>query len=360
MKKPSKTLAEFAQKHDSTTIIARLEKELRDANEQIGLQDMIRDVMGTARLGLDNIDPPAWTLKPVSADVPGVPMLFLSDFHWGEVVKPAQINYVNDFNLSIAQARLKHTTEKAVHLLNVLDPKMRYPGIVCALGGDMISGNIHEELMATNQLNTMPTVLDLYEHMITALKTLADTFGNVFVPCVGGNHGRDTKKTWSKDRNHTSFDWLLYQFLARHFAADKRFTFYIPEGSDALFKLYNTRFLLTHGDQFKAGDSIIGPIGPLTRGAQKKQTRNQAVDQEFDVMMAGHWHQYIFLNYLLVNGSLKGYDEYAAQGNFRFEPPRQALVTVHPDYDINWAMPVRCEKAAKRPKTTWVGVPSPP
>ena len=94
---------------------------------------------------------------------------------------------------------------------------MRYPGIVAALGGDMISGNIHEELQTTNEINTMPTVLDLFGKLAPALKRLADVFGRVFVPCVSGNHGRDTKKIWAKDRNHTSFDWLLYCLLAKHF-----------------------------------------------------------------------------------------------------------------------------------------------
>lgn len=351
----AKSVDDFKTKHDPLTIIRRLETELRTANEQIGIEEAIKGLLGTASQRLDALDPPAWIFDaPTELDAPGVPMLFLSDLHWGEVVDPAQINGVNKFNVSIAQERLQRTIKTTMRLLHLLDHQKRYPGIVVALGGDMISGNIHDELMATNEINTMPTVLDLYEHLVSALKTLADEYGKVFVPCVSGNHGRDTKKTWSKDRNATSFDWLLYQFLARHFAGDDRFSFYVPAGSDALFRIHNTRFLLTHGDQFKAGDSIIGPLGPLTRGAQKKQARNQAVDQEFDVMMCGHWHQLIFLSYLLVNGSLKGYDEYAAQGNFRFEPPQQALITVHPDYGINWRMPVLCEKPVKRKKAPWV------
>ena len=211
------------------------------------------------------------------------------------------------------------------------------------LGGDMISGNIHDELTATNELNSMPCVLDLYGALIGAINRMADTFGKVFLPCVTGNHGRDTKKIWSKDRHHTSFDWLLYQFLAKHFADDKRISFYIPDSSDGLYRIFNTRYLITHGDQFRGGDSIIGPLGPLTRGNQKKQSRNQAVNMEYDVMECGHWHQYIHLERLIVNGSLKGYDEYAYQGNFGFEPPRQALYLTHPKYGITYRMPVLCE-----------------
>ena len=47
---------------------------------------------------------------------------------------------------------------------------MDYPGIVVLLRGDMISGNIHEELQATNQLNTMPTVLLLLGELVNGHK----------------------------------------------------------------------------------------------------------------------------------------------------------------------------------------------
>lgn len=354
-----KTLKDFKAKHDPITIIARLEAELRASNEQLGLEAAIKELLGNTALRLDAIEAPAWTTAvPRKDSSPGVPTLFLSDLHWGERVDPAQIGGVNTFNLDIAQRRLRHTVETAISLLRILSPKMDYPGIVLPLGGDMISGNIHDELQATNELNTMPTVLDLYEHLCGAIKLLADTFGHVFLPCVSGNHGRDTKKIWSKDRNHTSFDWLLYQFLARHFAGDKRIAFYIPKGSDALYRVFNTRYLLTHGDQFKAGDSIIGPIGPLFRGNQKKLARQTAVDQAYDVMIAGHWHSYIHVERMIINGSLKGYDEYAYQGNFGFEPPRQALWVTHPRFGINWRMPVLCEAPKAATKTEWVSVPA--
>jgi hypothetical protein len=357
VKKPSKTLDDFKTQHDPATIISRLNAELAKATEQLGLENAVKDLLGTAALRLEDIKAPAWTYAPVDNGAPGVPTLLLSDLHWGERVSRAELGGVNEFNLEIAHRRMKYTVETAIHLLKILDNKMRYPGIVVPLGGDMISGNIHEELMATNELQTMPTVLDLYEELCGAIGMLADVFGSVFLPCVSGNHGRDTHKIWSKNRNHTSFDWLLYQFLARKFAGDKRITFYVPRGSDALYRVHHIRYLLTHGDQFRGGDSIIGALGPLTRGNQKKQARNQAIGQEFDIMLCGHWHQYIHTERLIVNGSMKGYDEYAAQGNFSYEPPRQALWMTHPKYGLTYRMPVLCDKPEKRLTTDWVSIP---
>lgn len=351
------TLADLKKVHDPATVIADLRRELGEAKAVASTAEALREYLGTARLAVNELQLPKWTHEPKSAKNPGVPKLMLSDLHWGEQVRPEQIGGVNAYNLAIARTRLRTVVDTAIGLCKILDPEMKYPGIVVPLGGDMVSGNIHDELSASNELNTMPTVLDLYKNLVPAVRLLADQFGNVFLPCVSGNHDRDTKKIWSKDRNHTSFGWLLYQFLAAAFADDSRVTFYIPDGSDALYRIYNTRYLLTHGDQFRGGDGIIGPLGPVTRGEQKKNTRNAAVGQDYDVMEFGHFHKRILTARLRGNGSPKGYDEWGAAMNFGFEPPSQNFWVTHPDHGITFDAPVYCDAKPKTVvKAAWVSL----
>ncbi len=339
--------------------IQQLTVDLREAEKQSADVNTIKEALGTIRLKLDEQTAPIWTQKLRAPSSPGVPTLFLSDVHHGEIVHPSQINGVNKFNATICRRRLRYTMDTAIHLLRILDKDLDYPGIVVPLGGDMISGNIHDELVATNELNSIPAMLDLHGELVALLSLAADAFGHVFVPCVSGNHGRDTRKIWAKDRHHTSFDWLLYQFLAKTFAerGDKRVTFYVPDGPDAHYRIYNYRYVLTHGDQFRGGDGIIGPIGPLVRGDQKKRSRNSQIAQDYDTMICGHWHQYIHLRRLIVNGSVKGYDEYAFAGNFPFEEPTQALWMTHPRFGITFRMPVFCEQPTKQRVASWVSVP---
>jgi hypothetical protein len=352
-----KTITQMKAEHSPEKIIKQLKKELAEARTESTTAEILREYVGTAKLGVDQLDPPDWMFKPKSADAPGVPKIMISDLHWGERVRKEQVGGVNEYNLAIARQRLRAVIEKTITLCKILDPSMKYPGICMPLGGDMVSGNIHDELATSNELNTMPTVLDLYGNLVPAIRLMADTFGNVFLPCVSGNHDRDTKKIWSKDRNHTSFGWLLYQFLAAAFADDRRVTFYIPDGSDALYRIYNTRYLLTHGDQFRGGDGIIGPLGPVTRGEQKKNTRNAAVGQDYDVMEFGHFHKRMITARLRGNGALKGYDEYAAAGNFGFEPPSQNFWMTHPDYGITCDWPVYCDATRKKLKPVeWVSI----
>jgi hypothetical protein len=270
----------------------------------------------------------------------------LSDLHWGEKVEASQINGVNRYNRKIAHQRMERLIEGALRLLSIISPKLDYPGIVIPLGGDMISGNIHDELTATNEMNSMESVLDLFTVLCGVIEGMANRFGHVLLPCVTGNHGRDTHKIWNKDRHKTSFDWLVYNFLAKRFEGDKRVQFYIPDGPDALFKIYGYRYLLTHGDQFRGGDGMIGALGPIIRGDHKKRSRNTQIDMDYDTMILGHWHQYIHLTRLVVNGTLKGYDEYAFNNNFAFEPPQQALWITHPTRGITFRSPVFVEKEA--------------
>lgn len=354
----ARTGSDFLAKHNAKAVIENLKEEVKTARANELTNDAVREFLGTAKLETQKLYVPDWVVEPrITSAAPGVPGLLLSDLHWGERVFKEQVGGVNEYNLAIAERRLRHVIETTTDLLKILDPDFRYPGIVVKLGGDMVGGNIHEELAATNEEGIMPTWRHLYKNLKGGLKYLGDTFGNVFVVCVSGNHDRDTKKTWHKNRNATSFGWLLYQQLADAFSEDKRFTFYIPDAADARYRVYNTRYLLTHGDQFKGGDGIIGPIGPLMRGNQKKQQRNAAVDQSYDIMEAGHWHQRITLSHLIVNNSLKGYDEYAYDNNFRFSRPSQNLWTTHPDFGVNWEMEVFAEKTPKRPIVPWVSVP---
>lgn len=307
-------------------------------------------------LGLAATAPPVpdWTVIPKPGRCIGVPTLFCSDWHWGEVVDPGQVGGVNAYNLEIAHARARACIQNAVELLKSHMVHPDFPGIVFALGGDMFSGDIHEELSRTNEAPVMPLVLDLYGVMVECVQSLAENFGRVFIPCVSGNHPRTTPKMTTKERNHLSFDWLLYCLLEKYFASNPDIHFLIPDGPDAIYRIHNHTYCLTHGDQFQGGDGMIGALGPIIRGDHRKRSRNGQVNLGYDTLLLGHWHQLIQMQRLIVNGSLVGYSEYAFVGNFPFEAPKQALWITHPEHGITFQMPVLVERGAPRPNTDWV------
>lgn len=303
------------------------------------------------------VEAPEWCLrKNHPGGLTGVPTLFLSDLHWGEVVSPQEIGGVNQYNLKIAGDRLKQVVQTTVDLCKTYIAKPNYPGIVVPLGGDIFSGDIHEELTDTNELPLMPTFLDAQAALMAALTTLADEFGKVFVPVVVGNHSRTTRKPRCKSAVHTNFDWLLGKQLEMGMKHDKRITFRVSESLDTQYRIYGTRYNLTHGDQFNGGSGIAGILSPLMLGDHRKRKRQMAVGQPYDYMILGHWHSLFNGRGMIINGSLKGYDEYAYKMNFQYEDPGQALWITHPDHGVTYWMPVVFHQK-REDSQDWVSVP---
>ena len=271
----------------------------------------------------------------------GIANLMLSDLHLDEVVNPAEINSVNAYNRAIAVRRMQMLIERTCEVAFDFINGITYDGITVWLGGDIFSGNIHEELKATNEAPIMATVDFWVDHLVAALLTLAQEFGKVHVPGVVGNHGRNTYKPVMKNRVEDNFDWLTYRIIYRELKNDDRFTWQLPVSTDVTVRHYEHTYLMTHGDQFRGGSGISGIQTPLALGAFRKSKRQQAVGDPFDTMLLGHFHQYMTLPGVLVNGSLKGYDEYAAISNFGFEVPQQAFWVTTPERGPAFHVPIQ-------------------
>ncbi len=340
---------------------SQLKRELKQAvRDQLNTEKIRREIIGIADV---SAAPPSWLVDLSKRDHsgPGTPMTIWSDWHWSEVVRRDEVGGVNEFDLSIAHRRARRLVDKIVKLAFNHQVHAGYPGIVVCLGGDMISGEIHGELADTNEMKTIPAIWDIYNVLIAMLKEVADKFGNVFVPCVVGNHGRNTLKPRAKSRVYTSFEWLLYVMLERYFEHDPRVRFFVPNDIDALFKVNGTRYLLTHGDALgvKGGDGIIGALGPIMRGRIKVGHAQAQIGRDFDVMLQGHWHQYLALMSLITNGSLKGYDEYARTIlRAPFQLPIQAMWYDHPLVGITKHEPIYLEdQRSAGASDGWVSLP---
>lgn len=585
--------------HELKTAQATIKRLTRENVEA----EMVREKL--FGLAARSPEPPKWTSAPGRTGSRGCPVTIWSDWHWGEVVKANEVGGMNEFNASIATTRAKRLVDVTIDLAynHMGRAKANYPGVVVCLGGDMITGDIHEELTATNDRTPQQSINDLTDVLAAGLDAMATRFGRLFVPCVVGNHGRSTRKPrmkgrvycldaetkiltrdlewvparnllvgseilgfdeemsgprgrcyrpatithativetetiriqlrsgqifyatpehcflahgkqgnskvqwisaqemldqftghrknkalwtidrylntwqpnysrdagylagvfdgegtlacklrpngqvraqlcvtqypnaclmetkrclanldftynetivqnqldkpchyltlrgglqevlrflgevrpvrllekWAKfdtDRRHmtkimsddimsvspggkrdvamlssdsgtyisegyashnTNFEWLIYCNLERHFAKSKHVQFLIPGETDAYFSVFGHRYLLTHGDSLgvKGGDGIIGAMGPIMRGAIKVGRSEAQIGRDFDTIIMGHWHQYLTFPGVIVNNSLKGYDEYARLAlRAPYSRPSQALWFTHPEHGI--------------------------
>lgn len=321
--------------------IRALQRQLAEATREGLSADLIRRYV--FELSERQAAPPSWMLEEPGEHQPGIPTISMSDFHWGEVVNLEEMNGINEFNLEIARQRLQRLVANSIDVLKNHIAFAEFPGVILLLGGDMVSGDIHEELRITNDKPIMPVLFDLFDNMVWAINQYADAFGNVTIYTAFGNHGRAGDKRF-KSAAETNFDWMLYNMLERHYKAigEKRVTFHISNSFDIHYKVYNQHYLLTHGDRIGSGggNGIIGMLGPVIRGAKKIVSNYNIRGVEIGTVVMGHWHNRVPLDMVRVNGTLKGYDEFAMGNRFDPSPPVQDMWITHPRHGITLSAPI--------------------
>lgn len=286
---------------------------------------------------------PTWAKPRAKKRNQATALLMLSDLHLDEIVNPSEMLGMNAYNREIALKRLERVTKQSLVVANDL-LNFSYDGAVLLLGGDIFSGNIHEELKESNETPSVLASLEFWlDPLAAAVQTLVDAFGKLLVVGVVGNHGRSDRKWRFKGQVESNFDWFLYRQLERWFRDDKRVTFNIPNALDAYFDLYGYRHLLTHGNQARGGSGIAGIMTPLALFDHRKRKRDASVIGAASHTWMGHWHQYLPMGQMTVNGSLKGYDEYAFGSNFSYEPAQQVFAVITPEHNVTMQMAIFAE-----------------
>lgn len=273
----------------------------------------------------------------------GTLLALFSDLHASEMVNPLEINDYNKFDLMIAEMRTERFFRRTIKVARNYLAGVEYDGIYLALLGDLVSGDIHEELVETNECSTLEAVYEVVPWLVKGIEMLADEFGKVHVVSAPGNHGRNSKKPRHKKRSANNADTLIAKLVARDMRSADNITFDVPQSSDVGWDIYDFSFTGEHGDNFKfPGTSEIGALGPVKRGTGRQSRQMQELGQPFKYSTLGHFHQFIpaYTQGFVMNGSIKGYDEYAKDGKFAPEIAQQALLVVTPEHGITVTAPV--------------------
>jgi hypothetical protein len=100
---------------------------------------------------------------------------------------------------------------------------------------------------------------------------------------------------------------------------------------------------LTHGNQARGGSGISGLLTPISLLDHRKRKRDASTIGAASHMWMGHWHQHINGPGWTINGSLKGYDEYAFGSNFAYEPAQQAFAVITPEHNVTFETAIYAE-----------------
>ena len=282
--------------------------------------------------------PAEWATRPLGLDKSEhMPYLLTSDFQVAEVIRPEETEHAHGYNIEIFRQRYRELINATIDISFNHQMAWHYPGIIYARGGDTISGGIHDELVETDELTPIDSVIVAAEEEAGGIVKLADAFGRVQVyECGGGNHDRNTKKMHSKGSLSHSYDKLVSYILRKQFKGDSRVSFHGTESPDVYFSIYDTKILLTHGDKIgsRGGQGFVGPAATILRGAQKVIMEQAAIGRRVDEVHMGHFHTALDMGFVVVNGGMPGYSEFAKLNRMRPEPPMQLLRYYHPNRGV--------------------------
>src|SRR5262249_6117145 len=135
------------------------------------------------------------------------------------------------------------------------------------LGGDLFSGYIHEELEESNQLSPVESILWLQSRLVAMIDSfLADpSIENLIIPCNYGNHGRTGKKKRISTGAENSYEWMMYQQLARWYEKDPRVHIIAPKSQLIYLSVYDFTVRTCHGDQVNYGGGVGGITIPINK-----------------------------------------------------------------------------------------------
>ncbi len=275
----------------------------------------------------------------------------LSDTHIGEYVDYQQMSGLNSYNFDIFNKRLSGWASQVLTLVSLRREAVPIDELVIPMLGDMISGDIHEELSNTNLDNCMQQMIRGANLLGQALMFLAPHFKKIRVPCVVGNHGRMTRKPPMKDK-YMDWDYMLYQWIAAFCQNQKNIEFDIRKSYVSTFKVFDKNVLIMHGDSASGAGSLTTITRVLTNLRSVLQYRKglepeagevhtdlldpNILPASFDSVMMGHFHRTdeidIGTGHALICGCMKGGDEFALQRLAVITKPQQLITYWHPKY----------------------------
>ncbi len=306
--------------------------------------DLLVDIIKESIPGFNKVEGYSRKTKG-SGGTPQTIVAPLSDTHIGEFIDIKQMAGLNAYDFDIFNNRLYGWATQLITLIELRRNAVPISELVVPMLGDMISGDIHEELSNTNLTNCMMQMIRGANLIAQALMFIAPHFESIRVPCVVGNHGRMTRKPPMKDK-YMDWDYLMYQWIAALCKKQSNIEFHIPRSFLTVFPVCNRNILAMHGDAVSGAGSLASITKVLTnlrsvlhfKKGLESELGNlpETIPAHFDSVMIGHFHRVDELDIgtgsAHICGCMKGADEFAMTRLQAVTKPQQIVTYWHPKY----------------------------
>lgn len=333
---PTVKLADPVERAQVERADARMRREHADLTKEVETlrESMrLRDALAAAPL-------PAIKRREFASGLrEGTAVALLSDLHVEERVRESDTPTGNVYNLDIADLRLGRAFAGIEWLIKKERTTCKIRDLQLWYGGDMASGQIHDENVETSAFPPIAAMLWLQPRLIAGARQLTDRLDleRLDIVCSYGNHGRDTKKPRRSTGAHHSYEWGMYQQIAQEFQKDKRIRVLADPSGHQYTQVYDFNCHYHHGDEI----SYHGGVGGVTIPMNKAVARWDRV-RRCDFHNFGHFHYYFDLGHIAGNGSLIGYNGYAMSIGASPEEPLQSFYVIDSKRGKTAKSPIWC------------------
>ena len=223
-------------------------------------------------------------------------LVSLNDLHYGQDI----INSWNVYNSEVCERRIAEYLNRVIEI----QAEQRAEECVVWANGDLISGNIHNEISVTNKENVIEQIMGVSELIASFLAYLSEYFNKVRFVSVSGNHSRISRKEDAlKDER---LDDLTEWYLKARLQSIDNIEF------DAYNKIDTTMYVVK-----VQGLNYVGVHGDYDFTNAAIQSLTSMISEPVYGILSGHLHH----NKLdtvqgvktIMGGSMIGMDSYCVQ-----------------------------------------------
>ncbi len=268
--------------------------------------------------------------RPKTGIHPGTPNFVLSDLHFGEKVTLEESLGTNEYDMAEAHKRMSKCWDNMFWLRKDMARTVACDDTALYLNGDIVSGDIHDELKETNDGGLRTQCDEAFRALYPGIIELANVTPSILhIVCIGGNHGRLTHKQHIKNGTEHSAEHLgVYDPLRRMIGDMKgKIAWHIPRGERFMLKIHDRRVSAQHGTMIKSAGGIGGVLAPMSRWTARKN--------DSDHYIFGHFHEADAYGKIIKNGALIGESGYTQWlGIEGGRPPEQVCFIIDPDHGV--------------------------
>jgi hypothetical protein len=315
----------------------RERREHIDAVRELAFRDVVRGAITEA---VNRLEPPP-QYRPIVAGKNAVTesmVLNLSDWHADEIVRSENVFGLNEYDREVMDRRSARIVHATVDIKTRLESGgYRFPNLVIAANGDMVSGTIHEVERHTDGPNVMQTALRCGQVFASVVRDLSAHFERIYVFGTPGNHGRlgDARKVQTKDPTR-SWDYLVYEYAAALLADCPNVQVEVPDAWAVMYELEGKLFYQGHGHFIKSWNSI--PFYGINRMTSRLGAVLAKHFRPVDYWLFGHFHVHGSIENAggeyIINPPLIGPQEFGVHSFGDAVAPGQLLFGVHPKHGI--------------------------